>query len=66
MRTFTIDDKQEAMVKAWLHNHDCGYVPAATMGDFEQYHFTPSGIGTFVHVHCPCGAELDLNDYDSF
>lgn len=67
MQTFTITDEQQDKFVKWKNEHQmtCKRRPGA-VGDLFQVHFTPSGVGDFVSVHCPCGAELDLNDYDSF
>lgn len=67
MRIFKITDEQEVKFKEWKEHHTktCHLQPGS-VGDLYQIHFTPSGIGDFVHITCPCGADTDLNDYASF
>lgn len=71
MRTFTITDEQVDKIKVWKAAHmspdgeKCILRPGS-IGDLEHYRICPTGVGDFISVHCPCGNELDLNDYGSF
>ena len=67
MRTFTITDEQEAMIKEWQANHECKFRDArfggryvGAVGGADTYQFTPTGIGTVKSVKCACGARFDF------
>jgi hypothetical protein len=59
--TLTLDINEEAKFKAWEKEHKkkCKLRPG-TCGDLYSFNICPSGIGDFISVHCPCGAQADL------
>lgn len=67
MITFTVDDKQEQKYKDWvaLHQKKC-QMRGGTCGDLYFWRFTPTGIGTFILVTCPCGADFHVEDGENF
>lgn len=66
---FVITPDQEKKYRAFEAGHvkNCQRCSRrTTIGDCEHFEILPTGIGDFISVHWPCGAKLDLNDYDSF
>lgn len=47
------------------HRKQCQLRPG-TVGDLYSFRVLPTGIGTFVTVHCPCGAEAELSESENF
>lgn len=66
---FSVRDLEEFTDKfnAWKteHRKQCQLQPG-TMGDLYSFRILPTGIGTFVTAHCPCGAEYELSESNKF
>lgn len=59
--SFDLDEQQVKKGNDWAVRHKCsrkGHY--GTVGDKFSFTFVPTGIGTFVTVHCSCGKEKDL------
>jgi hypothetical protein len=59
--SFDLDEEQVRKANQWAIKHHClrkGHY--GTVGDKYHFNFVPTGIGTFVSVHCSCGKEKDL------
>lgn len=67
MLTFIVTDEeiQKAKPKVEEHQKTCKPKPG-TVGDCYSYICTPTGIGTFVSLKCPCGWMLMISDMDNF
>lgn len=67
MITFTLDDKQEKLLREWQTGHDCQYrVPGGmrnvgSFGGADTFMFIPTNVEEIVIVKCACGAEIDLS-----
>lgn len=62
---FVVSTDQREKIASWLKEHACGVRPDS-FGGLVTYQFTPSGIGDSVKALCPCGATLDLTDYEGW
>jgi len=50
----------------WKEHRKTCQLRSGTVGDLYSFRILPTGIGTFVTVHCPCGAEHELSDSSRF
>ena len=76
MKTFTISDQDEQKINEWLddHNKTCIYYddgskaehPCGAIGGRLTYDFTPTGLGSIIHVTCMCTEALDLTEYTNW
>lgn len=65
---------QKALAWETEHNKVCPYYddgtqpasPSGAIGGRLTYSFTPTGIGVAVTIHCACGKEANVTDYDSW
>lgn len=61
--SFTLDEDQVRTANAWAARHSCSRKGMyGTVGDKFSYQFVPTGIGTFVSIHCSCGKSKDLTN----
>lgn len=59
--SFDLDEDQVKRANKWAVEHRCkrkGHY--GTAGDKFNFHFCPTGIGTFVSIHCSCGKQEDI------
>ena len=58
---FHLESDEQVKFDAWKKEHrkKCKLRPGS-IGDLYNFDVCPTGIGTFIVVHCPCGAECDL------
>ncbi len=62
MATLTLDPDEKEAVEAWKREHEKGcHLKSGTIGDRYSFVVTPTGIGTFLCVQCPCGNEFHLD-----
>ena len=61
MPKFELEPDEKEKMEAWKleHKKTC-FLKPGTCGDLYSFDLCPSGIGIFISVHCPCGAECDL------
>lgn len=62
-QTEAFDDKYRVWVTE--HRKIC-QLRGGTIGDLYSFRILPTGIGTFVTAHCPCGAEYELSESENF
>ena len=59
--SFGLDEKQVKIVNTWAVKHKCSRKGQyGSAGDKFYFRFCPTGIGTFVSIHCSCGKDKDL------
>lgn len=59
--SFTLDTEQVRLANDWSVRHRCARAGQyGSAGDKFNFHFCPSGIGTFVSIHCSCGKSKDI------
>lgn len=70
MASFELNKVEKERAYAFIEKHNecrpllCGICP--TFAPYE-YIFTPTGIGTSVHIQCPyCGEEKDITDFSNW
>lgn len=78
--SFDIDAKTWARIHRFKNEHECS-LPDASAKDQKEtgerkrtgsiggrwtYSFTPTSLGTAITVHCACGKEENVTDYDSW
>lgn len=65
--SFTLNEQELEIINHWISEHakTCAYLGPRTAGWFGSpihYRFTPTSLGTEVHVLCNCGADLYVDD----
>ena len=59
--SFDLDEEQVKKANNWAIRHKCSRKGSyGTVGDKFNFHFCPTGIGTFVSIHCSCGKDKDI------
>jgi len=60
---FELDYEESKRATDWIkkHNKKCK-LSSGTIGDKFSYIFTPTGIGIFSTLNCPCGESFNRTD----
>lgn len=70
---FTATRLQVKRAKKWIERHDVKHIDpksgkreVGAIGGAYTWCFTPTSIGTILHIKCACGKKLDLTEYGLF
>ena len=62
---FELDEDEAVRATEFMDAHETKHGEClAAIGGRYSFTFTPTGVGTCVHIKCSCGEEKDVTDYD--
>ncbi len=67
-KNFTLEGYELHLFEEWYADHvqKCPLRDTGAVGGAIGFTFTPTGIGVAVTVHCSCGSEKNITDYESW